>query len=422
MPSTVDTIAAHARWLRRMVADLPADVSPWAAPGVYLGSVDFFKRNDVARSLEAQIWDLLVVDEAHTATSPTDRHAALSTIAARARRIVTITATPFSGDTASFASLAALGSGRWRTAAPDVPAVPRGRRRKSRRRRHQFVPVPVRRAESRLQRLLERYPRDVGGRLPAMSKARGWRHDSAQARVVVAGGGRPFAHAAAGIAPRAGDVAPLDNSRCSKTKARPEDELPDAALATPGLADAALEPRWLAILVARPRGGGGRLEKRCLGRLLRRVRDEADCLHRVSRHAASARGRPAAVAAAARRLDGGRARVGAGAIQRPGGLLLATDAAAEGLNLQRRCRLVVNYELPWNPARLEQRIGRVDRIGQQRTVHAITLVARDTAEDSSSPGSRAASPASSRRWEKGPSRRVPERARTARLVIAGVPE
>ena len=41
----------------------------------------------------------------------------------------------------------------------------------------------------------------------------------------------------------------------------------------------------------------------------------------------------------------------------------------------------MNYELPWNPARLEQRIGRVDRIGQQRAVHAITLVARDTAED-----------------------------------------
>jgi len=50
-------------------------------------------------------------------------------------------------------------------------------------------------------------------------------------------------------------------------------------------------------------------------------------------------------------------------------------------NLQQRCRLVVNYELPWNPARLEQRIGRVDRIGQRRTVHALTLTARDTAED-----------------------------------------
>jgi hypothetical protein len=62
------------------------------------------------------------------------------------------------------------------------------------------------------------------------------------------------------------------------------------------------------------------------------------------------------------------------------GILLATDAGSEGLNLQSRCRLVVNLELPWNPMRLEQRIGRVDRIGQTRTVHAVHLFAHDTAE------------------------------------------
>jgi superfamily II DNA/RNA helicase len=61
-------------------------------------------------------------------------------------------------------------------------------------------------------------------------------------------------------------------------------------------------------------------------------------------------------------------------------LLLATDAAAEGLNLHQRCRLVINLELPWNPMRLEQRIGRVDRIGQARTVHAFHLIARGTGE------------------------------------------
>ena len=61
-------------------------------------------------------------------------------------------------------------------------------------------------------------------------------------------------------------------------------------------------------------------------------------------------------------------------------VLLATDAASEGLNLQRRCRAVVHYELPWSPARLEQRTGRVDRIGQSRRVHEILLVAGDTAE------------------------------------------
>jgi superfamily II DNA/RNA helicase len=64
----------------------------------------------------------------------------------------------------------------------------------------------------------------------------------------------------------------------------------------------------------------------------------------------------------------------------PGIVLLATDAAAEGLNLHHRCRMVVNLELPWNPSRLEQRIGRVDRIGQQRVVHAFHLVATELGE------------------------------------------
>ena len=61
-------------------------------------------------------------------------------------------------------------------------------------------------------------------------------------------------------------------------------------------------------------------------------------------------------------------------------VLLTTDAAGEGLNLHHACRLVVNLELPWNPMRLEQRIGRVDRIGQTRRVHVVHLVARGTGE------------------------------------------
>ena len=61
-------------------------------------------------------------------------------------------------------------------------------------------------------------------------------------------------------------------------------------------------------------------------------------------------------------------------------ILLATDAAGEGLNLHHDCRVVINLELPWNPTRLEQRAGRVDRIGQRRTVHAFHLIASETAE------------------------------------------
>ena len=62
-------------------------------------------------------------------------------------------------------------------------------------------------------------------------------------------------------------------------------------------------------------------------------------------------------------------------------LLIATDTAGEGLNLHHRCRLVIDVELPWNPLRLEQRIGRVDRLGQQRRVHAIRLLHRGTVEE-----------------------------------------
>ena len=47
-------------------------------------------------------------------------------------------------------------------------------------------------------------------------------------------------------------------------------------------------------------------------------------------------------------------------------ILVATDAASEGLNLQRRCRYLVHYEVPWNPNKMEQRNGRIDRHGQRR--------------------------------------------------------
>lgn len=53
-------------------------------------------------------------------------------------------------------------------------------------------------------------------------------------------------------------------------------------------------------------------------------------------------------------------------------ILISTDAGGEGLNLQ-FCHVVVNYDIPWNPMRLEQRIGRVDRIGQTHTVRAVNF-------------------------------------------------
>jgi superfamily II DNA or RNA helicase len=60
-------------------------------------------------------------------------------------------------------------------------------------------------------------------------------------------------------------------------------------------------------------------------------------------------------------------------------VLLANDAAGEGVNLQ-RAHLMVNYDLPWNPNRLEQRFGRIHRIGQKEVCHLWNLLAKDTRE------------------------------------------
>ncbi|MBM3347663.1 MAG: DEAD/DEAH box helicase, partial [Betaproteobacteria bacterium] len=60
-------------------------------------------------------------------------------------------------------------------------------------------------------------------------------------------------------------------------------------------------------------------------------------------------------------------------------VLVATDAAGEGINLQ-RAHLMVNYDLPWNPNRIEQRFGRIHRIGQTEVCHLWNLVAEETRE------------------------------------------
>lgn len=61
-------------------------------------------------------------------------------------------------------------------------------------------------------------------------------------------------------------------------------------------------------------------------------------------------------------------------------VLIANDAAGEGVNLQRGAHLMVNYDLPWNPNRLEQRFGRIHRIGQTEVCHLWNLVAGETRE------------------------------------------
>ena len=60
-------------------------------------------------------------------------------------------------------------------------------------------------------------------------------------------------------------------------------------------------------------------------------------------------------------------------------MLIATESGGEGINLQ-FCHHVINYDLPWNPMKLEQRIGRVHRLGQEHDVHIYNLAIQDTIE------------------------------------------
>ena len=166
----IDALVSDARWLRRTATELPGDINPWSLPGVYLTSLDFIKRSDVVRSLDHHVWDVLAVDEVHTAASPTDRFRALRVLARRARCVVMISATPFSGDLQSLASIAGLG------AAPDdrPPLMFRRSREDAAvtgRRRHRFGVVTISRAERRVQRLLERYSRLVWRHAPGDSDA-----------------------------------------------------------------------------------------------------------------------------------------------------------------------------------------------------------------------------------------------------------
>jgi superfamily II DNA or RNA helicase len=64
----------------------------------------------------------------------------------------------------------------------------------------------------------------------------------------------------------------------------------------------------------------------------------------------------------------------------PTQIMVSTEAGGEGINLQKRCWIMVNYDIPWNPNRLEQRMGRIHRYGQQHDVHIYNLVAVETKE------------------------------------------
>jgi SNF2 family DNA or RNA helicase len=378
--TTVDAPA-----LRTAAATLPVGLNPWTTHPIAIASIDYVKRPEVLPAVAACSWDLVIVDEAHGVGGDSDRYVAVNMLAARAAYVLLLTATPHSGDRRAFTSLCGLGS---------LDADPLLVFRRSRKAVQIGVPRRVHITAARLSADERRMHQSLADYTAAVRADRRELHDAfwlalsvlhkralSSAWSLAQSIDRRLVSLLAVGANSSGAqlMLPLGDPDGDRST---DDEAP-AWPADLGLADADHERRLLTELAAHARTAARHEAKLAmLQRLLRRVRESAvvfteyrDTLLHISR----VLDLPCVV------LHGGltaRERAGALAafVSEPRTVLLATDAAGEGLNLHQRCRLVVNVELPWNPMRLEQRIGRVDRIGQQRTVHAFHLIATGTGE------------------------------------------
>jgi superfamily II DNA or RNA helicase len=383
----LDVCVADAASLRRRTSVLPIGVNPWVTERVAVASLDYVKRPEVLPAVAACPWDIVIVDEAHGAAGDSDRQAAVRTLASRAAYVLLLTATPHSGDHQSFRSLCGFGA-----VGGDALLVFRRTRadvRSGTKRRVHALHVQPNGDESRMHALLARYTSAIRAEHPHAWLATSVLHKRALSSAWAL---------AQSLERRLDTLSTLstmsrtDNNSNAEQLTLPlgdadgELNLADQPPLWPmgvGLADSAREGRILRALLTVARAASTHETKlRALGRLLRRSNERALVFTEFRdtlAHVRATLAQPAALLhggltrserqAALADFSSGRSRI-----------LLATDAAGEGLNLQDGCRLVINLELPWNPMRLEQRIGRVDRIGQRRTVHAVHLIGARTGE------------------------------------------
>ena len=382
----LDSARVDGRVLRRSASALPIGVNPWMTAPIAIASIDYVKRAEVLPAVGSVPWDLVIVDEAHTAAADSERRAAAHALAIRAPYVLLLTATPHSGDRELFESLCRVG------ALGDAPLIVFRRTRSeigmAARRRVHIVRVRATPAERRMHAQLRRYGAAVRAeqrqvRDEAALLALGFLHKRmvSSAWSLAMSAERRLRTIAVGDEADGAEqlTLPLGDQSGEFIDA----DQPPAWPAALGLADRERERHLLQrLLTAAHDAAAHETKLDYLTRLLRRTREPVvvfteyrDTLLHVER----ALSRPSTV------LHGGLRREERADVLRqfastPGIVLLATDAAAEGLNLHHRCRMVVNLELPWNPSRLEQRIGRVDRIGQERIVHAFHLVAADLGE------------------------------------------
>jgi superfamily II DNA or RNA helicase len=379
---------------------LPPWIDPWSLPGVSVVSIDLVKRAEILAQLAQILWDVIVIDEAHHAARSTDRGGAAAELCGRSRYAVLITATPHGGDSPGFEHLLRIGEldgdrsrmKVFRRGRADVglSSLPR---------RSRAVRVIPTGEEHAMHQALDRYTRRV------------WREagDSPDARLAMIVLRKRALSSPAALALSADRrLRALDPTASSATQlplafddfngeriADDGDPL-ERGLGGPGLRDLSAERAMLervrdAACHAEGRHAKLRTLVRALGRsgepviVFTEYRDTLEHLERQLRATGQAMGlarqEPEIACLHGGLVPGARAAA-LDAFARGGArILLATDAAAEGLNLHHRCRWVIHFELPWSTVRLEQRTGRVDRIGQRRRVHAWSLVNARTDEE-----------------------------------------
>jgi superfamily II DNA or RNA helicase len=369
--------------LAALASSLPRDVNPWSSEPVTITSIDFLKRPEVLKGLCAQVWDLVIVDEAHQASTASQRYGAVRVLAERSRYVVLLTATPHGGDDAAYRALCDLG----RMDRSEPMLLFRRTRTQvglARARRVQLLPVRLTPEAMKMHHLLADYAR----RLWRIAEAHG-RHDLRLVAMVLSK--RAFSSPGSLAASIERRLAAISGSLPTATQSglpfeddtEPADEAPCPDI--PAFDSRDEEQIVLGrLLAAAKHAETGERKVHALKKLIRRTHEPIlvfteyrDTL--ATLETAVGDRRRTAVLHGGQTPEERRHAVGT-FVSGAANLLLATDAGSEGLNLQSRCRLVVNLELPWNPTRLEQRIGRVDRIGQARTVHAINLFAEGTAE------------------------------------------
>jgi len=372
---------ADATTLADLATTLPRGVNAWSLDGIWIGSLDFLKQPHILAALPVAPWDLVIIDEAHMVTGPSERRDAAQSLTASARRVVLLTATPSSG----------VGDGR---ALTRVGALDTDESLVMFRRTRSDVGVNSRRRVRRLSlrpSLNECHALDILDAFAraADSAATDSTRDATQLLVSVLRKRALSTFAALSISVSRrlrhldGATMPtIDGIQPSFDFGDADHEHDDALTATIGLA-VERERSWMrrlqnaAVTAARV--------SRKLARLATLVtrahepvivftefRDSLDvvvaALQQRGEAVVAAHGRlsTAELQSALDAFRDGRART-----------LVATDVASQGLNLHQRARWVIHVDRPWNPIRLEQRAGRVDRMGQTRDVHVTALVLDD---------------------------------------------